>query len=44
MTVFLLAPVNRVIERMDMPSTIMPRICARRCDGNLFMIKMIIDE
>lgn len=33
----MLTPVMRVIERMDMPSTSMERICARFEVGSLFM-------
>jgi hypothetical protein len=35
--VFLLAPVIRTIARMLLPSTIMPRIWARRSVENLFI-------
>ena len=38
--VFLLAPVRREIERIDIPSTIMPRIWARFSRESLFMTKI----
>ena len=38
---FLLAPVMRTIARMLLPSTIMPRICARRSRESLFMERSI---
>src|ERR1051325_9078577 len=38
MIVFLLAPVMLTMARMLLPSTIMPRICARRSIGSLFML------
>ena len=37
----MLTPVMRVIDRMDIPSTSMERICARFEVGNLFMGRII---
>ena len=40
-SVFLPAPVNLVIERNEMPSTIMPRTWARFSGGNLFTVRVL---
>lgn len=44
MIVFLLAPVIRTMARMLLPSTIMPRICARRSLVSLFILTNMLES